>query len=105
MIVRVWRGQTPVASADAYERHVTQAVFPGLRGIPGYHGAKVLRRETSDGVEFIVMTYWESLEAIREFAGPRPETAVVTPEARALLSNFEAFARHYTLAHDSMRTR
>jgi len=105
MIVRVWRGQAPVASADAYERHVTQQVFPGLAGIRGYHGAEVLRRETSDGIEFIVMTYWESLEAIQKFAGPRAETAVVTPEARALLSNFEAFARHYTLAQDSTRKR
>ena len=101
MIVRVWRGQSAMKDADAYFRHLTDGVFPSLKGIPGHRGAEVLRWETISGVEFLVMTYWESLSAIREFAGPDAETAVVSTEARALLSEFDSVVRHYELAHDS----
>jgi heme-degrading monooxygenase HmoA len=73
MIVRMWRGQTTAANADTYQKHVTGVVFPSLTGIPGHAGAQVLRRETRGGAEFVVLTCWESMEAIREFAGPEPE--------------------------------
>jgi heme-degrading monooxygenase HmoA len=101
MIVRVWRGQTAMKDSEAYFRHVKEKVFPSLKGIPGHRGAEVLRREATSGAEFLVMTYWESLAAIREFAGPDAETAVVSPEAKALLSEFDSFVRHYELVHDS----
>jgi heme-degrading monooxygenase HmoA len=105
MIVRVWRGHTLAENAEAYFRHVTGSVFPSLVGIHGYRGAEVLRRKTASGVEFVVMTYWESLGAIQEFAGPDAEAAVVSPEAKALLDDFDTFVRHYELALDSARER
>ena len=96
MIARLWRGSagTP-AGADAYQQHVTTKVLPALRGIEGHRGARVLRR----GEEFIVVTFWESMDAVRKFAGPDPERAVVEPEARAVLSSFDDFVRHFELAH------
>lgn len=99
MILRIWRGCARGVNADAYVTHVTGHVFPNLTRLPGHHGASVLRRELDDGiVEFLVITRWESLDAIRAFAGPTPEVAVVEPAARALLSDFDEFVRHYDLA-------
>ena len=69
MIARLWRGvASSSAMADAYERHVTRNVFPQLAAIPGHRGARVLRREDSGRVEF-VMTFWDSMDAVRRFAG------------------------------------
>jgi heme-degrading monooxygenase HmoA len=99
MIVRVWRGEAMAEKADAYHQHVTRNVFPLLTKIAGHRGAYVLRRESGDRVEFLVATLWESMDSIREFAGDRPEAAVVEPEARAVLANYDDFVRHYDLVH------
>src|SRR5262245_11389303 len=101
MIARLWRGAASTrADADAYQRHVTKTVFPALAAIRGHRGARVLRREDAGRTEFLVMTFWDSMDAIRKFAGDRPERAVVEPEARAVLSEFDDFVRHYEVAHD-----
>jgi heme-degrading monooxygenase HmoA len=102
MIVRIWRGQSTIEHADAYFRHVTEKVFPSLAGIPGHRGAYLLRRETAGQIEFLALTLWESMQAVREFAGEDVETAVVEPEARAVLAEFDSFVRHYDLVHDSV---
>jgi len=103
MIVRMWRGQAKAANADAYERFVTTKVFAELPAILGHRGAYLLRRpistESGDEVEFVAVTLWESLAAIRGFAGETIDRAVVEPEARAVLSNFDDFVRHFELAH------
>jgi heme-degrading monooxygenase HmoA len=92
MIARLWRGRagTP-EDADAYQRHVTTRVLPALKDMPGHRGAQVLRRKG----EFVVITFWESMDAIRRFAGEDPERAVVEPEARAVLAESDDFVRHY----------
>lgn len=77
---------------------MTDRVLPSLDRIPGYRGATVLRRAGSTGVEFIVMTFWSSMEAIRGFAGEDVERAVVEPEARAVLIESEDTVRHYVVA-------
>jgi len=105
MIMRIWRGQATVENADAYYRHVTGTVFPGLADIRGHRGAYLLRRETEGRVEFLALTLWESLQAVREFAGEDIENAVVEPEARAVLAEFDTFARHFEVVHDSVRER
>jgi heme-degrading monooxygenase HmoA len=99
MIVRMWRGQATAANADAYERFVTTRVFAALPAIDGHRGAYLLKRSIGDGVEFIAVTLWESLDAIRKFAGEPIDRAVVEPEARAVLSTFDDFVRHFELAH------
>ena len=101
MIARMWRGQAKSENADAYERFVTTKVFAGLPAIAGHRGAYLLKRPIDDGneVEFIAVTLWESLAAIRGFAGDSIDRAVVEPEARAVLSSFDDFVRHFELAH------
>ena len=92
MIARLWRGSAAdAANADAYQRHVTTQVLPALRGIDGHRGARVLRRDR----EFIVITFWESMDAIRRFAGADAERAVVEPEAQAVLSEYDERVSHY----------
>jgi hypothetical protein len=98
MIVRIWRGQATADKADAYFKHVTGTVFPELKTLAGHQGAWLLRREVDGQTEFLAVTFWESLDSIRSFAGDEIGTAIVEPEARAVLSGFDDFARHYELA-------
>jgi len=99
MIIRIWRGLCTPESADAYERHVTRKVFPALTRIHGHRGAYLLRRQAEGQVEFLAVTAWDSMEAVREFAGQNPDIAVVEPEAQAVLADFDQFVRHYALVH------
>lgn len=100
MIVRMWRGQAKAENAGAYEHFVTTKVFAELPAIAGHRGAYLLKRALESGeVEFVAVTLWESLASIRGFAGDAIDRAVVEPEARAVLSNFDDFVRHFELAH------
>jgi heme-degrading monooxygenase HmoA len=99
MIARIWRGRALGANAEAYQRHVTQSVFPALPALAGHRGAWLLRRETAEGTEFLAVTLWDSLAAIRAFAGEDAERAVVEPAAREILADFDDFARHYEVAY------
>ena len=100
MIARLWRGVAEGGNADTYQRHATATVFPALRDIPGHRGAFLLRRATGERTEFLAVTLWDSIDAIRAFAGADAEKAVVEPEARAVLAEFDDFARHYEVAFD-----
>ena len=102
MIARLWRGVAVAGNAEAYQRHATGAVFPALRDIRGHRGAYLLKGVLSGRTEFLAVTLWDSIEAIRAFAGDDPETAVVEPEARAVLAEFDDFARHYEVAYDGV---
>ena len=97
MICRIWHGWTAPPNADAYERLLREEVFRGIAGraIAGYHGIELLRRPADDEVEFVTMMWFESIDAVRAFAGPTYETAVVPPAARALSSHFDAQSAHY----------
>ena len=95
MIARLWRGWTTFEHADAYERLLRELVLPGLKLIEGYRGGYILRQEGTDEVEFVVMNLFDSLDAVRTFAGPEYTIPVFEPEARQLLSKVEPIARHY----------
>jgi heme-degrading monooxygenase HmoA len=97
MIARLWHGWTAPADGDAYEALLRTTVLPGIQRVAGYEGAYVLRREAAQGaeVEFIVLTLFDSWDAVRAFAGPEYETAVISPEAHQLLSRFDTRAAHY----------
>jgi hypothetical protein len=96
MVTRVWRGWTATAAdADAYERLLRAEILPGIHRVPAFRGATVLRRDIEDGIEFLVLTRWDSLAAVREFAGPDFDVPVIEPEARTLLSRFDERALHY----------
>jgi uncharacterized protein len=99
-ILRLWRGRATPAKAGDYVRHASQTVFPQVQSLPGHRGAYLLRRSAGDSVEFTVLTLWDSMDAVRGFAGPDPERAVVEPAARAALADFEETVTHYeVVAH------
>jgi heme-degrading monooxygenase HmoA len=95
MIVRAWRGYAVADKAPAYAHHLQQSVFPKLGGIAGHRGAYLLRRESEGRIEFLVLTMWDSMQAIQQFAGSTPEKAVVEPEAQAVLAAFDPTVSHY----------
>ena len=97
MIGRFWRGWTTRERADAYEELLRTKILPGIHRIDGCRGAYLLRRDVEEGVEFATMTLWESLDAVRAFAGARYEVAVVPPEARAVLARFDETSAHYEI--------
>ena len=95
MISRIWHGWTSPANADAYQQLLTSRILPGIHRVTGFRGATLLRRSAGAEVEFITITMFESIEAVRAFAGTDYEIAVVPPEARALLARFDERAQHY----------
>jgi uncharacterized protein YciI/heme-degrading monooxygenase HmoA len=94
-ILRMWRGTSTGDQAEHYIRHVTRTVLPKLRRVEGQRGAYLLRRNISGASEFVVLTLWDSMEAVRRFAGDQPDKAVVEPEARAVLNGFDEFVTHF----------
>jgi len=95
MIVRAWRGYAPLVTADAYSRHLLGTVRPQLERLPGFRGLYLLSRRLPNEVEYQVLTMWESMDAIRAFAGEHVERAVVEPEAAAVLTRCDQEVRHY----------
>jgi heme-degrading monooxygenase HmoA len=103
MISRVWHGWTTPHNADAYESLLKSEIFIGIQGrrIDGYRGIHLFRRNVGSEVEFITVMWFESLEAVRAFAGEDYEVAVVPPKARALLSRFDERSQHYEVKAES----
>ena len=95
MIARHWRGWTTPQNADAYEALLKSKVLPELKKIAGYRGGYILRRDGSEESEFIVLNLFESLDAVRKFAGPNYSVPVFEPEAKALLSRLDPVANHF----------
>ncbi len=100
MIVRMWRGSAVMGSdAQAYESHVICKVFPGVLALSGNLGVRLLKRRIDDRIEFLAVTYWSSLEAVKAFAGDDIGLAVVEPAAHAVLAEFDDFVTHYEVAY------
>jgi heme-degrading monooxygenase HmoA len=95
VIARHWRGWTTPENAGAYEELLRERVLPGLRAIPGFAGGHVLRRDHAAEVEFVVLNYFESIEAVKAFAGENYTVPVFEPEALELLLRVEPIANHY----------
>ncbi len=97
MIARVWHGWTARQNADAYERHFRTTVLADLQRLDGFKGAQLLRRQGGEEVEFVAITHFESIEAVRGFAGPDYGVAVIADEAKRVLSRYDRRAEHYTV--------
>jgi hypothetical protein len=93
----VWHGWTTPANAPAYEQLLRTEILPRIAamGLPGYHGAHVLRRRLEGEVEFVTILWFDSLDGVRALAGEDYESAYVPPRARAVLSRFDARSQHY----------
>jgi heme-degrading monooxygenase HmoA len=102
MISRVWHGWTTPANADAYEALLQSEIFIGIqnRQIAGFREIQLFRRSLDAEVEFVTVMWFDSLEAVRVFAGEDYEVAVVPAKARTLLSRFDARSQHYEVKAD-----
>jgi heme-degrading monooxygenase HmoA len=98
MIARIWHGWTAPEQADAYEKLLKEEIFPGIasKKVSGFKGIRLLRRSLeSNEVEFVTIMWFDSWQAVKQFAGEDYEQAVVPPKARALLSRFDQRSQHY----------
>lgn len=98
MITRLWRGWTTRENAQPYERLLRTEILPAIaeRCLEDYQGARLFRRDVEEGVEFLTILTFDSLEAVRLFAGKDAELAHVPEKARALLRRFDKRAQHYS---------
>jgi antibiotic biosynthesis monooxygenase (ABM) superfamily enzyme len=99
MIARIWHGWTNPVDAKAYEDMLRNEIFPSIaaRNISGYHGAELFIHEDGNEVEFVTLLRFDSMEGVKEFAGPDESTPVIFPKAEALITRLER-ARHYRVA-------
>ncbi len=95
MISRQWRGLARPDQAQSYVSHLRTKTFPALRKLPGFVSASILSRRLDEGIEFLVTTQWESLDAVAGFAGADPEAAVVPAEVARMMIEYDCRARHY----------
>lgn len=95
MVIHEWRGRASPDRADAYPEHFRRTVMPELKRLPGFLGATLCRRPRDGIVEYLVLSRWQAMEALRSFAGARPEKAVVEPGAVAALIDFDDTVQHY----------
>jgi heme-degrading monooxygenase HmoA len=97
MIARIWHGTTEAAKADDYLEYLKTTGIPDYRGTNGNLGAYVLRRVENDRAHFLTLSFWESLDAIKSFAGEDPERARYYREDKEFLLEFEPTVQHYEL--------
>ena len=103
MVIREWRGRASLERATAYPKHFHDHVLPELRKLRGFVGAQLSRRHLGNKLEFLVLTRWQSLDAVRAFAGADVAKAVVEPGAVAALTDFDATAQHYDVIEEVAR--
>jgi len=100
VIARVWHGWTTRENAAAYEGLLGTTILPGIDRVTGFRGAELFRRDLVDEVEFMTVTRFDSLDAVREFAGEDYEQAVISDEAHRLLTRFDERVAIYELAFE-----
>jgi heme-degrading monooxygenase HmoA len=98
VIARIWRGATRKADGDAYAQYMNATGIAGYRNTPGNRAAVMLRRDVGDRSEFLMLSVWDSMEAVVSFAGEEPETAVFYPEDDRFLIDRELTVSHYEVA-------
>jgi heme-degrading monooxygenase HmoA len=95
MIARLWHGAVPDAKGDAYMRYLEKTGVPDYRSTPGNRGVYVFRRGEGEIAHFLLVSLWESREAIRAFAGEDAEKARYYPEDTDFLLELEPTVTHY----------
>ncbi|HSA78410.1 MAG TPA: antibiotic biosynthesis monooxygenase [Nitrospirota bacterium] len=99
MIARIWHGWTTRGNAEIYETLLKEEIFVGIqnRHIRGFKSIQLLRRDAGEEVEFVTIMLFDSLDAVREFAGEDYAVAVVPDKARAVLTHFDERSQHYEI--------
>ena len=100
MIARHWKGVAHAEKADNYIEHLTIETFPALRKIDGFMDASILKRKNANGVEFLIVTRWRSMEAIRRFAGESANVAVVPIAVQAMMIEYDKEVAHYEVVEE-----
>lgn len=95
MISRIWHGWTKLADAETYEEMLRADILPGIHRVPGYRGAYMLRRDAGAEVEFVTITMFEDMDAVKQFAGADYTRAVIHPDAVKLLTHYDEHSAHY----------
>jgi heme-degrading monooxygenase HmoA len=98
VIARIWRGETRAEDADAYQRYLEETGERDCRALPGNRGVLVLRGERDERAEFVFVSFWESMDAVRAFAGDDLERARYYPQDYRYLLTLEPFVRHFEVA-------
>jgi len=101
MISRHWKGLCKQELADRYVEHLQLETFPQLANLPGFVRATILRRQVPAGIEFQIVTLWQSLSAIEAFAGRDIEVAVVPQSVQAMMLSYDQRVAHYEIAYTS----
>jgi heme-degrading monooxygenase HmoA len=97
VIARIWHGYTKPENADAYEAKLKPELLPGISKVKGYQSSFLLRREKGAEVAFITIMLWDSIDAIRAFAGADYETSIIPEDRRKYLTRHDAKATHYEI--------
>ena len=99
-IARIWRGRTPLARAEEYRRYLFDAGVRKIAGLPGNRGVQLMMRKTASEGEFMVVSYWDSIDAIKGFAGAAYENVRDLPRDAEFLIDKETRVRHFELDVD-----
>lgn len=97
MISRHWKGIIKSEETENYVRHLKMDTFPQLATIKGFIEAVILKRAVDQGMEFLIITTWDSIDAISQFAGEKSDVAVIPPMAQAMMVEFDSFVVHYEI--------
>ena len=97
MISRQWRGLAHPDRAPEYIKHLRTETFPALRKIPGFIDASILSRPFGEGVEFLIVTRWDSMDAVARFSGADPEAAVVPAEVADMMIEYDQRVGHFEI--------
>ncbi len=99
MIERHWKGIAKFEEVDNYIEHLLKDTFPKIELIDGFIKAFILKRPLPEGVEFLIITVWNSIEAIQQFAGVTPESAVVPLSVQKMMIRYDHHVVHYEVVH------
>jgi len=99
MIGRIWHGWTRPENADKYEGLLKEEIFPGIaaKKVAGYRGIQLFRRPLENEIEFITIMWFDSWDAVEQFAGEDYEKAYVPPKAQEVLQRFDERSQHYEI--------
>jgi heme-degrading monooxygenase HmoA len=98
MIARIWRGATAADRAQEYLEYLKQTGVADYTATPGNHGVQILLRTDGDRTDFTILSYWESMDAIKAFAGDQPEVSRYYPEDDEYLIDKQPNVEHHQVA-------
>jgi len=102
MIARLWHGEVPSAKANAYHAYLNESGLKDYKKVKGNKGVFLLKKEVEGITHFYTLTFWDNMDAIKEFAGAEPEKARYYPEDKDYLLVFEPYVQHFEVLEGSM---